>query len=59
MSNLNKSEIASFVEKFTMGSMLDSKKKSRENLYYADRPQSSQNFALQDNVVLSLRTIGL
>ena len=59
MSNMNKSEIASFVDKFTMGNMLENKKKSREELYYSQhRPQYKTNFALPDSVVVSLRTIG-
>ncbi len=58
MANLNKSEIATFVEKFTMGNMLDGKKKSRDPVYFIDKQTTNQSVTLPDNVVISLRTIG-
>ena len=58
MANLNKSEFASFVDKFTMGSLLDGKKRTRENQYMNERSQHIQTSLLPDNVVVSLRTIG-
>ena len=58
MANLNKSEIACFVEKFTMGNMLDGKKKLRDPIYFSDKPAINQTVTLPDNVVISLRTIG-
>jgi hypothetical protein len=58
MANLNKSEIVTFVEKFTMGNMLDGKRKSRDPVYLIEKPNTNQSVSLPDNVVISLRTIG-
>ena len=58
MTNFNKSEISNFVDKFTMGDMLGGKNKNKQAINYQNRQIPNNGISLQDNIVISLRTIG-
>ena len=59
MENINKSELTNFVDKFTIGDLLGSNKKTKEVLPTNNASQSLCGFSIEDNVVISLRTIGI